>query len=428
MYPGLPKGVVFGAGELCNAGDSSVRARDLHAVYAVLMGISERHVLAIPLNLPREVSQFHGDIRELTTAARRLGKVACAATGDEEVTVVVTAAEIVECMGRRVARQNSRAQGGQRMSSSCREFLRRWALAKRQNLTASLSMMALAACNGTTLVSSPPSGPHGSQTFAYTGVAQTFTVPTSVTRVTITAYGARGDGESGGSGPPGGLGAAVKATIAVKSGQSLIVFVGGKAKGSSGGFNGGGNGAYGGGGSSDVRSGRGTLSERIIVAGGGGGTGGLGFLYHSGSYTCPGGAGGKGGTKIGGSGGLGGCIAGGGGSGGSDRTGGFGGRGGPDGGPSLGGSPGCPGSGGAPGMLLNGGSGGSTCAASGGGGGGGYYGGGGGGSGGCCADPTGFGAGGGGGGGSSFVEKSATNAQQTRGGGPPGNGRVIFSW
>jgi hypothetical protein len=221
------------------------------------------------------------------------------------------------------------------MSSSCRDFLCRWALAKRQNLTAWLSMMALAACNGTTLVSSPPSGPHGSQTFAYTGVAQTFTVPTSVTRVTITAYGARGDGESGGSGPPGGLGAAVKATIAVKSGQSLIVLVGGKAKGSSGGFNGGGNGAYGGGGSSDVRSGRGTLSERIIVAGGGGGTGGLGFLYHSGSYTCPGGAGGKGGTKIGGSGGLGGCIAGGGGSGGSDRTGGFGGRGGPDGGPSL---------------------------------------------------------------------------------------------
>ncbi|MFY9719139.1 MAG: hypothetical protein WAK16_05780 [Candidatus Cybelea sp.] len=297
-----------------------------------------------------------------------------------------------------------------------------------RDLTAWLSIAALAACNGNTLLSSSPGGPHGSQIFKYTGVAQTFTVPTGVTRVTITAYGGRGAGEVVSGGPPGGLGATVKATISVRPGQSLTVFVGGKANGGNGGFNGGADGAYGGGGSSDVRFGKGTLSERIVVAGGGGGTGGLGLLYDSYSEPCPGGKAGKGGTKIGGSGGYGGCIAGGGGAGGSNAAGGFGGRGGPNGGASLGGSPGCSGSVGVRGTLLDGGAAGTTCAASGGGGGGGYYGGGGGGSGGCCGDPTGFGAGGGGGGGSSFVEKSATNIEQTRGGGLPGNGEVIISW
>jgi hypothetical protein len=299
---------------------------------------------------------------------------------------------------------------------------------------ACLSVAVLTACSSSNIPVSSPSlaDPHGSRAFHYKSDAQTFTVPPRVTHVTVTAYGASGGSFPSSSKPAVAFGAAVNATIAVKPGQSLMVYVGGKGNGQAGGFNGGGAGGHGGnggGGSSDVRTGKGDLAERIIVAAGGGGSGDTGFLYDSGSYICPGGAGGKGGATVGGDGGYGGCIAGGGGAGGSARAGGAGGAAGPLGGSSLPGSntP-CRGGPGAPGNLLDGGTGASVCAGAGGGGGGGYYGGGGGGSGGCCADPTGYGAGGGGGGGSSFVEKSATNVHEVKGGAPRGNGEVKFSW
>jgi hypothetical protein len=118
-----------------------------------------------------------------------------------------------------------------------------------------------------------------SATFNATGGAQTFTVPASVTSVTIDAYGAAGGSNAMGVG--GGLGGRATGTLAVTPGQVLVVVVGGW--GSSTAFNGGGaagtspcTNARGGagGGASDVRTGAGTLADRVIVAGGGGGAAG----------------------------------------------------------------------------------------------------------------------------------------------------------
>jgi hypothetical protein len=133
------------------------------------------------------------------------------------------------------------------------------------------------------------------QTFNFTGAAQTFTVPTGVTLVTVDAFGAEGGQAQDGT--AGGLGGRATATIAVTAGQVLQVNVGGRpATGNpaAGGFNGGGasgtavggtSGGGGGGGASDVRQGGTGLADRVVVAGGGGGGGGN-------SGPCTGGSGG----------------------------------------------------------------------------------------------------------------------------------------
>ncbi|MGA8098219.1 MAG: glycine-rich protein, partial [Candidatus Cybelea sp.] len=172
----------------------------------------------------------------------------------------------------------------------------------RKLTTIWLSIAVLAACaSNNVLLPSTARGAHGSQAFPFIGtIGQTFTVPAGVNRVTITAYGARGAGEAPPSGRRGGLGAAIKATVPVQPGQTLLVTVGSQGNGARGGFNGGGNAggfAFGGGGSSDIRTGNGTKTDRIFVAGGGGGAGQLGA--GPGGSTCPGGAGGKGGGIIG---------------------------------------------------------------------------------------------------------------------------------
>ena len=123
-------------------------------------------------------------------------------------------------------------------------------------------------------------------TFAFTGAAETFTVPDGITALAITLTGAAGggsascvDGEM--SQDDGGLGAVVTATLAVTPGEALTIRVGGKGgftevsgDNSPGGYNGGGDGGYyggGGGGATDIRIGGDTLADRILVAGGGGG-------------------------------------------------------------------------------------------------------------------------------------------------------------
>jgi hypothetical protein len=118
------------------------------------------------------------------------------------------------------------------------------------------------------------------ETFAYTGDAQTFVVPDGVCEVTIDAFGAEG-GDAGGQ-FQAGLGGRATATIEVTPGETLAVYVGGTPVGDeiAGGFNGGGDGGistnnmshgWGGGGGSDVRQGGDTLDDRVVVAGGGGG-------------------------------------------------------------------------------------------------------------------------------------------------------------
>jgi Glycine rich protein len=221
---------------------------------------------------------------------------------------------------------------------------------------------------------------HGSQTFSYTGAAQTFTVPNGITQITTTVVGAKSNPFA-----PEGLGEQVTATLPVGAGETLSVYVGGSVStnSSAGGFNGGGSGCVGcgGGGASDIREGGAALANRIIVAGGGGGFGATGgFPGGNAGFTT-----GSAGTDA-----LG--FPGSGGGGGTQSAGGSGGT------VSIGlnGSDGSLGVGGAAGGNAAGG------------GGGGYYGGGGG------AFAVEQGLGGGGGGGSSFVEGTATNVSHTQ--------------
>ncbi|MGN6869275.1 MAG: choice-of-anchor D domain-containing protein [Solirubrobacteraceae bacterium] len=250
--------------------------------------------------------------------------------------------------------------------------------------------------------------------YQYTGSEQTFTVPSGVDSVQVSAAGAIGGGRL----IPGGAAAIASTEVPVRPGEVLYVEVGGAGQQvpgpTPGGWNGGGGapgGGGGGGGASDVRTvpcgsacpgDVASLGSRLVVAGGGGGAGigpfaGAGGIadYAGGDDTGSGGGGGRAGNLAGG---------------------GSGGAGAPSNGPLL------------PGVAGNNGTFGQGGASSGdhvnypgsgGGGGGGYYGGGAGGSGQkdgfdacqtnggvttCPPDPAG---GGGGGGGSSYAPGGA---------------------
>ncbi|MDP3556580.1 MAG: glycine-rich protein [Bacteroidota bacterium] len=267
------------------------------------------------------------------------------------------------------------------------------------------------------------------QTFNFTGVMQTYTVPVGVTSLTITAMGAQGANQTPGG--TGGLGGSAQGVLSVSAGQVLNIFVGGQ-NGYNGGALGGVNGntvfsapstgtAGNGGGATDIRIGGVALANRVFVAGGGGGAAHNG-VWPSCQTAGPAGNGGSGGGLTGGNGSGGSstacnCTGGGG-------NGGFGGTQSAGGATSTYNSGGClqtwgPGNagtlgiGGAGSSVFHNGSGG--C----GGGGGGYYGGGSGANG---SDTT---PGGGGGGGSSFVG-TATNTILTAGTNT-GNGKVIIT-
>jgi hypothetical protein len=111
-------------------------------------------------------------------------------------------------------------------------------------------------------------------TFYYTGAAQTFIVPAGVTTLQADLRGGRG-------GDLGGLGGRVQATLNVVPGQVLNLYAGGagtSAPFSSGvgvTFNGGGAAQWAysgsGGGGTDIRTGGTAITDRVLVAGGGGG-------------------------------------------------------------------------------------------------------------------------------------------------------------
>ena len=122
--------------------------------------------------------------------------------------------------------------------------------------------------------------------FAYTGAAQTFTVPQTGT-YKLEVWGAQGAVNSANSQlGVGGKGGYSVGTISLSSGTTIYAYVGGQGKYSdsgkaSGGWNGGGTSwatgtsepAGGGGGGTDFRIGSTSLYARVIVAGGGGGGG-----------------------------------------------------------------------------------------------------------------------------------------------------------
>lgn len=218
---------------------------------------------------------------------------------------------------------------------------------------------AIAIC-ASLVASAPASGATQTETFAYTGGPQTWTVPAGVTSASFQLTGAS-------SlifvlaGPPdsfvGGLAGRASATIPVTPGGSVQINVGERGD-AAGGWNGGGDGAgqlggSGGGGATDIRIGGTSLGDRVLVAGGGGG---IGFCTSDPIPVLDGGDGGE--------------------TGGDGQSGGCGGAGGGGAGASAGGTASAPAQ---PGSLGDGGDG-ATSASSRttGGGGGGYYGGGGG--------------------------------------------------
>ena len=245
--------------------------------------------------------------------------------------------------------------------------------------------------------STTPQG--GSQTFNYTGAAQTFTAPVSGT-YSFDLKGARGGNVTSYYVTNGGLGGRAQGQMTLSAGQVVNVYVGGQGADrlgnhpyggctlTNGGWNGGGanrsagNGTPGGG-ASDIRIGGNGLNNRVIVAGGGGGCGW--------SYA----AGGAGGGLNG--------------NGGANGTGG--------GTQNAGGNVGNSGASCSKtaGSLGQGGDG-SGSSAGGGGGGGGYYGGGGG------------GYNQGGGGGSSYYGGAGVTNGSTQTGIQNGNGVVVITW
>lgn len=240
-----------------------------------------------------------------------------------------------------------------------------------------------------------------SQTFNYTGAAQTYTVPACVYSLEIELKGASGGGSQGQSVGSGGKGGRLKATISVVPGEVLNIFVGQAGAISTAqnnaGWNGGGIGGTGagdGGGATDIRRGGLALTNRIAVAGGGGGAGLC--------STCTGKiTGGDGGDTIAANGFY------------TTQEHAAAGRGGDQMEGGIGGVEQNPGAAGALGLGGNGGG------NYGGGGGAGYFGGGGGATNICCW-------GGGGGGGSSYVIEGSQNIAHTRGNNT-GNGVAIIT-
>ena len=234
-------------------------------------------------------------------------------------------------------------------------------------------------------------------TFEYTGDYYQWTLPANVRSMWFDVYGAQG-------GRSGGLGGKISGQFTTIP-TTLFVYVGGQGKtgsGLTGGFNGGGTSGTGhgdegsGGGASDLRSST-LVSDRLVVAGGGGGTGGW-----------VGGAGGTGGSTIAGAGSAGQGSPG---NGATQLAGGSGGA-----GYSAGN--------GAAGTSATGGAGGTGSTAGGGGGGGGYFGGGGGGGDGI---PSGL-DGGGGGGGSSYASIANTSTISHSQGVRSGNGQIVITY
>lgn len=142
-----------------------------------------------------------------------------------------------------------------------------------------------------------------SLTYTFTGSPQSFTVPSCVSSVSLTAKGARGG--SNVQGVQGGLGGSAFGVLSVSPGDVLNIYIGGTSGYNGGGLTGtspctaaiGGNG----GGSSDVRLNGNSLANRVIVGGGGGGAGGNRI------FGCGRGTGGGGGGGYYGGGGGAGC-------------------------------------------------------------------------------------------------------------------------
>ena len=91
--------------------------------------------------------------------------------------------------------------------------------------------------------SESPATAAGSLTFNYTGVMQDVVIPSGVSTMTVEAFGGQGFSATGGA-HTGGLGARMRGTFSVTSGDQIIVLVGGRGMSPSGADGGGGGGTF----------------------------------------------------------------------------------------------------------------------------------------------------------------------------------------
>ncbi len=145
----------------------------------------------------------------------------------------------------------------------------------------------------TTVIYAKVEAPILTTDFAYTGSAQTYTLPVNADSAFLQVWGAQGGAYST-TYANGGKGGYSEGTLPnTAAGQTLSVYVGGKGTyGTSttytavggGGWNGGGSAGYyggAGGGASDIRINGTTLYSRVIVAGGGGGANTANSSYYA---------------------------------------------------------------------------------------------------------------------------------------------------
>jgi hypothetical protein len=143
---------------------------------------------------------------------------------------------------------------------------------------------ALATCDDGSCINPALNQPYQ---FNFTGNVQQITVPVGVTTISVDAYGASGEYNTGECNY--GKGGRVQTNLTVTPGEVLYIYVGGTTINGVGygSMNGGGGQptttGRDGGGASDIRIGGFALANRVIVSGGGGGQGGCGgVVFHGG--------------------------------------------------------------------------------------------------------------------------------------------------
>lgn len=107
--------------------------------------------------------------------------------------------------------------------------------------------------------------PSGTETFNYTGVIESWTVPSCVNQIIIEVYGAQGGNWSS---SPGGYGAKMKGTFSVTPGETLWILSGGQGQNATSTAT---NRSAGGGGGTFVTRGTTYQTSSLIIAAGGGG-------------------------------------------------------------------------------------------------------------------------------------------------------------
>jgi RHS repeat-associated protein len=148
-----------------------------------------------------------------------------------------------------------------------------------QNNASAWQMFSSSAAASDFILAPPPPVKRTFVTKSYTGGVATYTVPAGVSKITVTAFGAQGNGRADYWAYNGGLGGTAAGTFPVRSGMTYYYNIG-----SQGGYGGGGSGCYAGGGMTWF-SGSSTFDPSVLLdAAGGGGAAWIGLAGTYGGY------------------------------------------------------------------------------------------------------------------------------------------------